>query len=163
MSPAQIVVAAMITPALLILASGSLVATALVRLARVVGRSRILIASIDPGSVDDAEVLGRSLDRHRQRALYAERSVGLFFVAVVVFVIDCLTIGIDHFAGDTLTWLPVAATIAGMVVLMAGAAYMVGETQLGAEQIVEEIRLGQERLSQAVGVESGTALRSRPG
>jgi len=141
------VVAAMITPALLILASGSLVATALVRLGRVVDRSRILIASIEASPVADAEVLRRSLDRHRRRALYAERSVGLFFVGVVVFVIDCLTIGIDHFAGDTLTLLPVAATIAGLIVVMAGAAYMVGETQLGAAQIVEEIRLGQERLS----------------
>ncbi len=156
MSPAQSVVAAMITPALLILASGSLVATALVRLARVVDRARVLIASIEGDSLPDAEAVGRSLDRHRQRALYAERSVGLFFIAVVAFVVDCLTIGVDHFAGDTLTWLPVSATIAGMIVLLAGAAYMVAETQLGAEQIVEEIRRGKEHLR------SGKTARNPP-
>jgi hypothetical protein len=96
MSPAQSVVAAMITPALLILASGSLVATALVRLARVVDRSRVLIATIDAGQVADPGSLRRSLDHSERRALYAERSVGLFFVAVVVFVLDCLSIGVDH-------------------------------------------------------------------
>jgi hypothetical protein len=146
MSPAQSVVAAMITPALLILASGSLVATALVRLARVVDRSRVLIAAIDAGHAADARDLRRSLDRNERRALYAERSVGLFFVAVVVFVLDCLSIGIDHFAGDTLTWIPVVLTIGGMIVLLAGAAYIVAESQLGARQIVEEINAGRSRL-----------------
>lgn len=146
MSPAQSVVASMITPALLILASGSLVATALVRLARVVDRARVLIASIESGAVSDPTAIRCSLERHERRALYAERSVGLFFVAVVVFVLDCLSIGIDHFVGDVLTWLPVAMTIAGMLVVIAGAAYMVAESQLGAQQIVEEIRRGYARL-----------------
>jgi hypothetical protein len=41
-SPSQAIIAAMITPALLILALGSLIATALVRLARVVDRVRKL-------------------------------------------------------------------------------------------------------------------------
>jgi hypothetical protein len=155
MSPAQAVVAAMITPALLILASGSLVATALVRLARVVDRSRVLIATIDAGSVANPEALRHSLDRHEQRALYAERSVGLFFFAVCVFVIDCLSIGIDHFAGDRLVWLPIALTIGGMVVLIAGSAYMVAESRLGAQQIVEEISQGRERLSGEAAAQSG--------
>jgi len=136
----------MITPALLILASGSLVATALVRLARVVDRARALIATIEAGSVSDPEVLLGSLERHERRALYAERSVGLFFIAVVVFVLDCLSIGVDHFAGDALTPVPVAMTILGMLVVIGGAAYMVAESQLGAQQIVEEIRRGRARL-----------------
>jgi hypothetical protein len=39
-----VIIAAMVTPALLILASASLVATALVRFARVVDRARVLAA-----------------------------------------------------------------------------------------------------------------------
>jgi hypothetical protein len=103
MSPAQAVVSAMITPALLILASASLVATALVRLGRVVDRSRVLIGTIDAEQVADPDQLRGALVLHQRRALYAERSVGLFFIAVVVFVLDCLSIGLDHFAGDVLT------------------------------------------------------------
>ena len=148
MSPAQAVVAAMITPALLILASGSLVATALVRLGRVVDRSRVLIAAIGADHVADPGQLRNALDLHQRRALYAERSVGLFFIAVVVFVLDCLSIGLDHFAGDALTAIPILITILGMLVLVAGAAYMVAESQLGSRQIVQEIEVGRARLNE---------------
>ena len=47
-SAAQAIISAMITPALLILASGSLIATALVRLARVVDRVRKLAETAVP-------------------------------------------------------------------------------------------------------------------
>jgi len=147
MSAAQSVIAAMITPALLILGAASLVATALVRLARVVDRSRVLIGAIEAGSVTDSGAMRTSLDRHERRALYAERSVGLFFTAVVIFVAACLSIGIDHFAGNALTWLPVSLTIGGMAVLIAGAAYMVAESRLGSQQIIEEIVRGRARLT----------------
>jgi Protein of unknown function (DUF2721) len=157
MSAAQAVVAAMITPALLILASGSLVATALVRLARVVDRSRTIMTTIEAGPVADPTGIHKSLDRHRRRALYAERSVGLFFIAVVIFVFDCLSIGVDHFLGDNVTWLPVAATIAGMLVLIAGASYMVVETHLGTQQIVEEIDQGRRQME--LRQSDGTPLR----
>jgi hypothetical protein len=146
MSPAQSVIAAMITPALLILGSASLVATALVRLGRVVDRSRLLIGTIETGSVADPRAMRDTLDRHERRAILAERSVGLFFVAVVIFVVDCLSIGLDHFAADSMPWLPISLTIGGMVVLIAGAAYMVTESRLGARQIIEEIARGRERL-----------------
>jgi Protein of unknown function (DUF2721) len=55
-SPAQTMIAAMITPALLILASGSLIATALVRLGRVVDRVRKLGEKADATpSLDELE------------------------------------------------------------------------------------------------------------
>ena len=75
-SAAQTIIAAMITPALVILASGSLIATALVRLPRVVDRVRGLSRWRDTGvSKDD-------LDRHERRALLTERAIGLYFWAV---------------------------------------------------------------------------------
>jgi hypothetical protein len=139
MTPAQNVIAGMITPALLILASASLVATALVRLGRVVDRSRILIAAIGAGNVRDRAEMRAALDHHRRRAVYAERSVALFFLAVLIFVLDCLCLGVDHFSGNHLTWLPISFAIGGMALLCAGAAYMVVESRLGAHQIVSEI------------------------
>jgi hypothetical protein len=147
LSPAQGVVAAMISPALLILASGSLIATALVRLARVVDRTHVLLGEIDAGTFDDLAAFEVVFDRHELRAVYAERAVAILFVAVIVFVADCLSIGVDHFTGDRLTWLPVSLAIAGMFMLIAGAAYMVAESRLGARQILEEIRHGRERLA----------------
>ncbi len=154
MSAAQSVIAGMITPALLILASASLVATALVRLARVVDRSRALIAAIDAGPVSDSAGLQATLERHRQRGLLAERSVGMFFGAVVILVVDCLSIGLDHFRGNTLTWLPISLTIAGLAALVTGAAFMVAETQLSSQQLVVEISGALARLRTVAGERS---------
>jgi hypothetical protein len=148
MSPAQSVIAGMITPALLILASASLVATALVRLGRVVDRSRALIAAIEAGNIADAAALRITLDNHQRRAIYSERSVALFFAAVLIFVVDCLSIGLDHFSGDHLTWLPILFAIAGMTLLCTGAGFMVVESRLGSRQILAEIAQARSRLSQ---------------
>lgn len=132
-SAAQAMIAAMITPALLILASGSLIATALVRLARVVDRVRKLAVP------NDAPASGDELRRHERRAVLAERAVQLYFVAVVCFVIVGFTIAIDHVSGDRLTWLPVLITTLGMCLIVAGSAAMLAECRLSARQIQAEI------------------------
>lgn len=132
-SVAQALIAAMITPALLILASGSLIATALVRLARIVDRVRKLAETLGtPFTLAD-------LHRHQHRALLAERAVFLYFCAVVCFVAAGFAIGLDHALQHRLTWLPVATTILGMALIVAGSAVMLRECQLAATQIRAEI------------------------
>lgn len=132
-SPAQAMIAAMITPALLILASASLIATALVRLARVVDRVRRLAELRDaPRDADE-------LSRHQRRALLAERAVSLYFFAVVCFVVAGFTIAIDHAAGDRLTWLPLLMTTLGMCLIVTGSAAMLAECRLATSQIRAEI------------------------
>jgi hypothetical protein len=132
-SPAQAIISAMITPALLILASGSLVATALVRLARVVDRVRALAKQ-----PDDAAVVGE-LMMHERRALLAERAMRFYFAAVVCFVVAGFAIAADHFSGDRLAWIPVSVTALGMGLILAGCAAMLAECQLSAAQIRAEI------------------------
>jgi hypothetical protein len=132
-SVSQAIIAAMITPALLILASGSLIATALVRLARVVDRVRRLAEAGGDLSADE-------LHRHAHRAVLAERAVRFYFFAVVCFVAAGFGIAADHFAADRLTWLPVALTTAGMLLIVAGSALMLAECSGAAAQIRDEIR-----------------------
>lgn len=134
-SPAQALIAAMITPALLIMASASLIATALVRLGRVVDRVRKL------SEHRDANVAARELRRHRRRALLAEYAVSLYFLAVLCFVVDGFAIAVDHLAADNLTWLPVLVTTFGMCLIVAGSAVMLAECQLSARQIRDEITM----------------------
>ena len=131
-SPAQAMIGAMITPALLILASGSLIATALVRLGRVVDRVRKIAES------GRAPFAGELL-RLKRRALLAERAVLRYFVAIVFFVIAGISIGVDHASGDRLTWAPVALTAVGMLLIVDGSTRMVEECRLGADQISAEI------------------------
>jgi hypothetical protein len=66
---------------------------------------------------------------------------------VLIFVVDCVTIGLDHFSKDRLTWLPVSFAIGGMALLCAGAAFMVIESRLGAHQIIAEIARARSRLA----------------
>ena len=150
MTSAQSVIAAMITPALLILASGSLIATALVRLARVVDRSRVLLATVDTAAGADVPALRSALALHQRRAAFAGRSVAFFFLAVIAFVAGCLFIGIERVAGDSVAWIPISLTIAGMLTLIAGAGYMVAESRLSARQIAGEISHGLALLSARV-------------
>jgi len=142
-SPAVLIISAMITPALLILGSASLVATALQRLARAIDRARAMLQLSDEeagrlGQTQD--VSKRWLKRYAIRSLMAERAVTAFFLAVGLLVIDCLSIAVDRYFADTLTWLPVSLTILGMCMIFAGAYFMVQESRLANLQIREEIQ-----------------------
>lgn len=142
-SPALLIISAMITPALLILGSGSLVATALLRLARAVDRARMIIQQ----SEEETSKLGRVqdlskhwLERYAKRSVLAERAVAAFFLAVGILVLACLSIAVDRYFADMLTWLPVSLTIIGMLMIFAGAYFMVQESRLASLQIREEIQ-----------------------
>ena len=142
-SPALIIISAMITPALLILGSASLVATALQRLARAIDRARAILQQSD----EEARNLGlmqdvskRWLERYATRSLIAERAVTAFFLAVGILVLDCLSIAVDRYFADMLTWLPVSLTIIGMFMILAGAYFMLQESRLANLQIREEIQ-----------------------
>ncbi len=132
-SAAQAMISAMISPALLILASGSLIATALVRLGRVVDRVRKL------SEAGDLQGAAEELRRHQRRALLAERAVRMYFFAVVSFVLAGFAIAVDHLADDRLTLIPVAMTVIGMGLIVAGSASMLTECRLATEQIRAEI------------------------
>jgi hypothetical protein len=149
-SAAVTTIAAMITPALLLLASASLVASALMRMARVVDRARVLTGVVHDGSLGRMGVttgeMRAWLDSHAKRARYAERSITFLYAAIVVFISTCLSIAFDRIAGELLTWLPVALAIVGTLLLLSGAAYMVGESHLSGEQIRLEIQNALSRL-----------------
>jgi hypothetical protein len=142
----------MITPALLLLGSASLVASALIRMARVVDRTRMLISLAHEQAWDKIGITSGEmrawLDSHAQRARYAERSIALLYSAIVVFISTCLSIALDRALGGALSWLPVTLAIAGTLLLLTGGAYMVTESRLSGEQISAEIRLAIRKLEE---------------
>jgi len=142
-SAAVAVIAAMITPALLILGSASLVASALMRMARLVDRARILAAVAHEGSWSKLgvtpDVLHGWLASHANRARHAERSIALLYSAIVVFIATCLSIGADRAAGGSLGWWPVLLAVIGTLLMLGGGAYMVAESRASGKQINQEI------------------------
>jgi len=143
-------IAAMITPALLLLGSASLVASALMRMARVVDRARILVAVAHDGTLDKLGITSAQLrawlQSHAQRAGYAERSITLLYAAIVVFIATCLSIALDRALGGSLSWLPVMLAVGGTLLLLSGGAYMVAESRLSGAQISAEIRQALQNL-----------------
>ena len=142
-SPAIAMIAAMITPAVLILASASLVASALVRMARVVDRARSLVATVHEGTWEKlgvtADVLHAWLELHARRARHAEQAIALLYGAVVSFIATCLSIALDRAVSGSLGWLPVSLAILGTLLLFGGGARMVAESRVSGTQIQDEI------------------------
>jgi Protein of unknown function (DUF2721) len=145
-------IAAMITPALLILASASVVATVLVRMARVVDRARVVAAAVHEGDWQrlgtTSAQLRTTLQRHAIRARYAERSIAVLYATVAVFVVTCISIAVDQAIGGSLGWLPVMLAVGGTLLLLLGAGLMVAESRLAGDQITEEIRQALVRLEE---------------
>jgi len=137
------VIASMVTPALLLLGSVSLVSSALVRMARVVDRSRTLAAVAHDGTWDRLGVsqalLRVWIERHGVRARYVERTIFLLYAAIVVFVTCCLSIPLDALTGGALGWTPAVLAIGGTLMLLLAGAWMVAESRLSGRQIAEEI------------------------
>ena len=117
-------------------------ASALLRLARSVDRTRSLLGAVGDGDSKGgltAEALQRWLTRQERRSLVAERAIALFFAAVATFVLDSLCIAVDRLSGGAIAWLPIGITVLGMFLMLGGAAYMLHECQLGGEQIRDEV------------------------
>jgi len=131
MSAAQALIAAMLTPALLILASGSLIAAALMRLGRIVDRVRALATIAAPAPEEVA--------RHEERARLALRAISAYFVAVALFVAAGAAIALDHALDGRVAWLPVALTLTGMALIVAGVAAMTLESRSSARLIADDI------------------------
>jgi len=149
----SLVVSAMVTPALFILASASLLATVLVRMARVVDSVRDLARHSGPHAGASADIVRRWLERHKHRAAYALRAIATLYAAVVAFVASCLCLALDRI-GITLPggW-AAALAIVGAVLLMVGCGWMLAETRLAGLQLDEEIAratLGLEEMTDVV-------------
>ena len=145
-------IAAMVTPALFILAASSLVSSALVRMGRVADRARVLTVAAREGG---HERLGATpaqlrewLKLHESRARHAERAIAALYLAVVFFVATCLGIAIERIVGVLPSWLPLGLVVPGALLLFFGAGSMVFESRLSGRQIAEEIEDARRRLDE---------------
>jgi Protein of unknown function (DUF2721) len=137
-------ISVMITPAIFILGAGSLVASTLTRLARVVDRARIIMEEIGrlraEGLHDRALVESRWLRTYSRRASLAERALSLYYSAIGLFVASSLAITVDNLTHDAVPWLSLALVVIGAILLFAGTAALVIETNLATGTLQAEIR-----------------------
>ncbi len=136
-------IGAMVTPALLLLGSTAMVSAALIRLARIVDRARLLAEVAHDGAWTrlgiDAGGLRVWLERHGRRARFTARAIEALYVAIVIFIATCLSIPLDAATNGAVAWLPGSLAIAGTLCLLTGGACMVVEARIAGRQVAEEI------------------------
>ena len=137
------VISAMITPAILILGTGSLVASTLTRLARIVDRARGLLGDIVAARAAGDELTARTYARwlrlYRRRSFFAERALTMYYVAIFLFVMASLTIAIEDVTRVAVPWLSLALVLLGACILCVGTAFLVIETNVAAGMLRAEI------------------------
>ena len=131
---------AMITPALLISATGSLVLSTSTRLGRVVDRVRVLeqrlselIMTEDKTEIPlyerRLETIVNLLDKVTSRARILQKAMGAFYYGLGFFILTSVSIAVAGFF-NTYRWLPIPIGIVGIIFFFNGIIWMLLETEL---------------------------------
>lgn len=118
------ILTALLAPALLMAATGSLLLSANNRLARVVDRLRILMKKWNDSSRNHPE-LQYQIQRHRKRSASLLRACLFLYCALGSFVATSLALAVDTLSGSRVSALPTVLGLLGMLFLL-GAAYNLG-------------------------------------
>lgn len=133
------ILTAMLAPALLMAATGSLLISANNRLARVVDRLRGLVEVRSQASAEQRAVLDPQIARHRRRSYYVLRTCVLFYGALAAFVGTSLALAVDAYSGFALGQLPSALAVLGVLCLLVGSFFMGLEVSLAVRSLDEEL------------------------
>ena len=149
MSSAIAVLTAMITPAVLISACGSMILSTSGRLGRVVDRVRALSDRLEemtekPGSTEVAlerqAVIFSQLDKLTSRARILQRSMVTFYIALGLFVATSVAIGVVGIAGNQrYNVVPVIVGMLGACFLFYGSMLLIFEARLALSTIHAEM------------------------
>ena len=140
------VLSAMITPAVLISACGTLIVSTSMRLSRIFDRLRALSQSIEQLSTDDTiefpeerlHEFERQLVTHARRGLLIQRSLTSLYFALGLFVAATVSIALVsllHYFG----WLPMVLGITGTIFLFYGSMLLIAETRLALRSVNQEM------------------------
>jgi hypothetical protein len=145
------ILGAMITPAVLISASGTLSLSTANRLGRVVDRIRALtdLAESLPDGVATDEVLDKraliaiQIQSHTRRLELLQRALVTVYMAIGLLVGASLTVGLSASTNGTLGWVPVVFGLCGAFALLIAAGMLTREARLavrGTEAEIDYVR-----------------------
>ena len=140
---------AMVTPTLLMSATGSLVLSTSTRLGRVIDRVRdleqrlselIVVQNKDSVPLYEKRVdaVVNLLDKVTSRARLLQRAMGTFYFGIGFFVLTSVTIAAAAFF-NTYRWLPIPVGIVGIMFLFYGSVLMILETRLATATVNAEM------------------------
>ncbi|HBL26620.1 MAG TPA: DUF2721 domain-containing protein [Acidobacteria bacterium] len=151
MSPtfaASEVLGAMITPAVLISASGTLVLSTSNRLTRVVDRVRVLAAEAEKlrqgEETEEAEarrgLIAGQLPVLSSRVLLLRSALGALYGAIGLLVATSIAVGLSATLQWAYSWVPVISGLAGASALLWGSVLLVREARIAISSTLEEMK-----------------------
>lgn len=140
---------AMITPALLISATGSLVLSTSTRLGRVVDRVRTLETRLSELIVAEdktaiplydkrVEVVVELLDKVTTRSRILQRAMAMFYYGLGFFILTSVTIAIAGIL-SLFRWLPIPMGVVGIIFLFYGSLLMLREARMATATVNAEM------------------------
>jgi len=146
------VLGAMITPAVLISAGGTLVLSTSNRLSRVVDRVRVLANDAEqlPEQSDDSKPENARAARRRllivnqlrdlsRRALFLRSAIAALYVAIGFLIATSIGVGIFTALGLDYAWIPISLGMLGTGGLLWATALLVREARLAISSTLEEM------------------------
>ena len=136
------VLSAMITPAVLILASGSLALTTSSRLIRAVDRVREIGPAMEAlVSVDDPRraMLLNQLSKTTLRARMLQHTLSLLYTAVGLFVATSVSIGVIALLSLQLAWIPLLLGFVGAGMLFCASILLIYESRIAIRALYAEM------------------------
>lgn len=141
------ILSSMITPAVLILASGSLITTTSQRLSRVIDRVRKISqefmqsesASTDSATETKRRTLYTLLEKSALRTKLLTRAMTLLYLSLGLFILTSLAIGIVAVSHSRYTWIPTAIGMIGAVMLFISSAILIIESRMAYRVVAIEI------------------------
>lgn len=148
LSKALTTLSAMITPAVLIMASGSLILTTSQRLGRVIERTRkvtsqfeeLALSQLDPTFMEEKRAaLFDQLGRTTTRARLLQRAMTCLYLTLSAFVATSAAIGIVAISGMEYTWVPILFGIAGVGLLFYASLLLIAESRVALAAVDAEM------------------------
>jgi hypothetical protein len=142
------ILSSMITPAVLILASGSLISTTSQRLGRVVDRVRKISEEFTQIQINGKEdvhvenkrrILYNLLRKSTLRCRLLTRAMTMLYMSLSFFVATSLSIGVVSVVHSGYLWIPTAFGLLGATLLFVSSAILIVESRLTLRTVADEI------------------------
>ncbi len=142
------VLSVMITPAVLILATGSLILTTTNRLVRVVDRVRLMlpefekqaeIVKTDPASEQKRAMMYEQLDTYTVRTRIVQRALTRLYMALGFFLATSASLGVISLVHVEWAWIALALCIIGVGLLLSSSVLLIYESRLSLRATYAEL------------------------
>lgn len=162
------VLSAMVTPAVLILGSSSLILATSNRLTRAVDRTRAISERVTDEAKDEEKVmlpeerdlLLEQLGRTARRAKLLTRALTRLYMALAIFIATSVAIGVVAVTRVAYAWVPLGLGFIGALLLFWSSVLLIMESRIALTAVYDEMAFVQ-RLRQIYSPPDNIAARAR--